>query len=54
MPVCERTTELATTYAGDSILGSWRTYDLGMLQQPAEIYVGVLAATILFIATNAA
>ena len=27
--------------------------DLGFLQQPAEIYVGMLAATILFIATNA-
>jgi basic amino acid/polyamine antiporter, APA family len=27
--------------------------DLGALQHPAEIYVGILAATILFIATNA-
>jgi len=27
--------------------------DLGVLQQPAELYVGLLAATILFLATNA-
>src|SRR4029077_14690930 len=40
-------------YAGDPILGVVKTLDLGFLQQPAEIYVGLLAATILFIATNA-
>ena len=27
--------------------------NLGMFQTPAEIYVGILAATILFLATNA-
>ena len=27
--------------------------NLGMFQRPAEIYVGILAATILFLATNA-
>src|ERR671921_838359 len=40
-------------FAGDPILGVVKQLDLGMLQQPAEIYVGLLAATILFIATNA-
>src|SRR4051795_8355994 len=40
-------------YAGDPILGVVKQLDLGFLQQPAEIYVGLLAATILFIATNA-
>jgi basic amino acid/polyamine antiporter, APA family len=40
-------------YAGDPILGVVKQLDLGALQQPAEIYVGLLAATILFIATNA-
>ena len=40
-------------YAGDPILGVVKNIDLGSLQQPAEIYVGILAATILFIATNA-
>jgi basic amino acid/polyamine antiporter, APA family len=53
MPVVNGKTELATTYAGDPILGVVKNIDLGVLQQPAEIYVGVLAATILFIATNA-
>jgi APA family basic amino acid/polyamine antiporter len=53
MPVVNGKTELATTYAGDPILGVVKNIDLGFLQQPAEIYVGVLAATILFIATNA-
>src|SRR3954464_1707779 len=53
MPVVNGKTELATTYAGDPILGVVKNIDLGFLQQPAEIYVGILAATILFIATNA-
>src|SRR4051794_23008580 len=53
MPVVNGTTELATTYAGDPILGVVKNIDLGAFQQPAEIYVGILAATILFIATNA-
>jgi APA family basic amino acid/polyamine antiporter len=53
MPVVNGKTELATTYAGDPILGVVKNIDLGALQQPAEVYVGILAATILFIATNA-
>jgi basic amino acid/polyamine antiporter, APA family len=40
-------------YADDPILGVVANMDLGALQSAAEIYVGVLAATILFIATNA-
>src|SRR5213592_2649078 len=40
-------------YAGDPILGVVKQLDLGFLQHPAEVYVGLLAATILFIATNA-
>ena len=40
-------------FAGDPVLGVVKHLDLGFLQQPAEIYVGLLAATILFIATNA-
>jgi basic amino acid/polyamine antiporter, APA family len=46
-------TEEQGGYAGDPILGVVKTLDLGFLQTPAEIYVGLLAATILFIATNA-
>src|SRR3954471_11392725 len=53
MPVVNGTTELATTYAGDPILGVVKNIDLGALQGAAEAYVGILAATILFIATNA-
>jgi APA family basic amino acid/polyamine antiporter len=53
MPVVNGHTELATTYAGDPILGVVKSMDLGPLQHAAEIYVGILAATILFIATNA-
>ncbi len=37
----------------DPVLGVVKNIDLGVLQHPAEIYVGVLAASILFIATNA-
>ncbi|MGH2907097.1 MAG: universal stress protein [Solirubrobacterales bacterium] len=40
-------------YAGDPILGVVKQLGLGTLQHAAEIYVGILAATILFIATNA-
>ncbi len=40
-------------FSGDPILGVVKQIDLGPLQQPAQIYVGLLAATILFIATNA-
>jgi basic amino acid/polyamine antiporter, APA family len=40
-------------FAGDPILGVVKQLDLGLLQGPAEVYVGLLAATILFIATNA-
>ncbi|WP_036726275.1 APC family permease [Patulibacter minatonensis] len=40
-------------FAGDPILGVVKNMDLGFLQQPTQIYVGLLAATILFLATNA-
>lgn len=40
-------------YAGDPVLGVVKQIDLGLFQGAAEIYVGLLAATILFIATNA-
>jgi basic amino acid/polyamine antiporter, APA family len=40
-------------FAGDPVLGVVKHLHLGFLQQPGEIYVGLLAATILFIATNA-
>jgi basic amino acid/polyamine antiporter, APA family len=40
-------------FAGDPILGVVKQLDLGPLQGAGEIYVGLLAATILFIATNA-
>jgi len=40
-------------FAGDPVLGVVKALDLGFLQTPAEIYVGVLAATILLIASNA-
>ena len=53
MPVVNGKTQLATTYAGDPILGVVKNIDLGALQGAAEAYVGILAATILFIATNA-
>src|SRR5919199_5660856 len=46
-------TEEKGGFAGDPILGVVKQLDLGILQQPARIYVGLLAATILFIATNA-
>ena len=46
-------TEEEGGYAGDPILGVVKEMDLGALQTPGEIYVGLLAATILFLATNA-
>jgi basic amino acid/polyamine antiporter, APA family len=58
MPVRDGETLLALSkedggYADDPILGVVANMDLGPLQDAAEIYVGILAATILFIATNA-
>ena len=58
MPVEDGETLLALPkeeggYADDPVLGVVANMDLGALQGAAEIYVGVLAATILFIATNA-
>ena len=58
MPVENGETLLALSkeeggYADDPILGVVENLDLGVLQSPAEVYVGILAATILFIATNA-
>ncbi|HYF24213.1 MAG TPA: universal stress protein [Baekduia sp.] len=40
-------------FAGDPVLGVVKQIDLGPLQGVGELYVGLLAATILFIATNA-
>ena len=40
-------------FAGDPVLGIVKHLDLGPFQHAGEIYVGLLAATILFIATNA-
>jgi APA family basic amino acid/polyamine antiporter len=40
-------------FAGDPILGLVKHIDLGPLQNAGELYVGLLAATILFLATNA-
>jgi APA family basic amino acid/polyamine antiporter len=58
MPVEEGETTLALPkeeggYADDPILGVVANLELGSLQGAAEVYVGILAATILFIATNA-
>jgi APA family basic amino acid/polyamine antiporter len=58
LPVTDGVTDLALSkeeggYADDPVLGVVENLDLGFLQGPAEIYVGVLASTILFIATNA-
>jgi APA family basic amino acid/polyamine antiporter len=46
-------TEEEGGFAGDPILGVVKQIDLGPLQGVGEIYVGLLAATILFLATNA-
>jgi APA family basic amino acid/polyamine antiporter len=40
-------------FAGDPVLGVVKQLHLGVFQVPGEIYVGLLAATILIIATNA-
>jgi basic amino acid/polyamine antiporter, APA family len=40
-------------YAGDPVLGVVKQMDLGIFQNVTEVYVGLLAATILFLATNA-
>src|SRR4029079_7174341 len=58
MPVKDGVTILALPkeeggFADDPVLGVVENMDLGALQHAAEIYVGILAATILFIATNA-
>jgi basic amino acid/polyamine antiporter, APA family len=58
MPVHNGVTQLALSkeeggFADDPLLGVVKNLELGSLQHPAEIYVGILAATILFIATNA-
>ena len=53
MPVVDGQTVLATEYAGDPVLGVVENMELGAFEGAVEIYVGILAATILFIATNA-
>jgi basic amino acid/polyamine antiporter, APA family len=58
MPVKNGETVLALPkeeggYADDPVLGVVKNMDLGSFGNAAEIYVGILAATILFIATNA-
>jgi APA family basic amino acid/polyamine antiporter len=40
-------------FAGDPVLGVVKQLDLGFFQNATEVYVGLLAATILFLATNA-
>jgi len=40
-------------FAGDPVLGVVKQLDLGIFQGASELYVGLLAATILFLATNA-
>lgn len=40
-------------FAGDPVLGIVEHMGLGVLLDPVKVYVGILAATILFIATNA-
>jgi APA family basic amino acid/polyamine antiporter len=47
------TSESHGGFAGDPVLGIVKHLHLGPLQSAGEIYVGLLAATILFIATNA-
>ena len=58
LPVTEQpdgdfTTQLGTTYQDDPILGIVSALDLGWLEPIARGYVGVLAATILLVASNA-
>ncbi|MBA4115125.1 MAG: universal stress protein [Rubrobacter sp.] len=47
------TTELATTYAEDPVLGIVDNLPVEALIAPLRIFVGILAATILLVATNA-
>jgi APA family basic amino acid/polyamine antiporter len=47
------TTELADKFAGDPILGVVENMNLGIFQTPMQYYVGILAGTILLIASNA-
>ena len=47
------TSEAHGGFAGDPVLGIVKHLHLGPLQGAGEIYVGILAATILFIAANA-
>ncbi len=47
------TSEAKGGFAGDPVLGIVKHLHLGPLQSAGEIYVGLLAATILFIAANA-
>src|SRR5207247_582868 len=47
------TTDLANKFSGDPILGVVENMNLGIFQTAMEYYVGVLAATILLIASNA-
>jgi basic amino acid/polyamine antiporter, APA family len=58
MPVANGTTQLAEPsdkggYADNPILGVVNNMDLGIFQEVAELYVGLLASTILLVATNA-
>jgi APA family basic amino acid/polyamine antiporter len=46
-------TEEQGGFAGDPVLGVVKNMDLGAIAGAAELYVGLLAATILIIATNA-
>ena len=50
---CSGVSEDKGGFAGDPVLGIVKHLHLGPLQHAGEIYVGLLAATILFIATNA-
>jgi APA family basic amino acid/polyamine antiporter len=57
MPVTQSdggyTTDLATTYAADPILGIVKNMHLGIFATTMQFYVGILASTILLVATNA-
>lgn len=57
MPVYQEngdyTTQLATDYSSDPVLGIVANLPLSFLVTPLRIFVGILAATILIIATNA-
>jgi basic amino acid/polyamine antiporter, APA family len=46
-------TEEEGGFAGDPVLGVVKQMELGVFQGATELYVGLLAATILFLATNA-